>query len=231
MSLTEIAVIGSGSKGNCFLITNGSSRVLMDAGVSFPAIQKALNYKLDNVDACFVTHEHKDHSKSVQKLMDAGINCHMTEGTAKALGLKGHRLFTHATEGPVKNDSNFMVRAFGVTHDAADPCGYTLQHKNGDYIAYITDSGIIPETISTNFTHIIVECNYVESLLWASDHIHAERVKSTHLGLNQVVRWLAQCNRATEIIVMHLSEHHADPDEIDARLYCVTPIDAEVRIA
>lgn len=225
-----IDIIGSGSKGNAFLITIGDSRVLLDAGVSFPKIQKALGFSLKNLDGCFVTHEHKDHSQSVQKLMDAGVDCYMTKGTAEALGLKGHRLITHRQKGFIFETKNYQAFSFKTTHDATEPCGYVFQDKHGNSLAYITDTGVLPEPMP-GITHLIIECNYCESLLWESDLLHAQRVKSTHLGLKQVKAWLRQCTRLRELVVMHLSEHHADDIEIDSELYCVTPIDAGLRIA
>lgn len=235
MTLTRIDVIGSSSKGNAFLLTTGNSRVLLDAGVSFPKIQKAVDFNLSSIQACFITHEHADHCLGVEKLMDACVPCHMTHGTQRACGFDGSAYrysFSHDVDGPVKNDSDYMVHAFGVTHDAAEPCGYTFQHKNDDYIVYITDTGLPPRDFQ-GVTHLIIECNYCDDLLFASEAQHAGRVKSTHLGLNQVKAWLAQQKtaRLQEIVLCHLSRHHADRDKIEAEISAIAPIAVKVRIA
>ena len=39
----EIKVIGSGSSGNCYLIDDGRTALLLDAGVPFSAVQQAMD--------------------------------------------------------------------------------------------------------------------------------------------------------------------------------------------
>lgn len=55
----EIEVLGTGSSGNCYKISNGKFALLLECGLPFKVIQKKLNYKLTReIDACLITHEH-----------------------------------------------------------------------------------------------------------------------------------------------------------------------------
>ena len=56
--MIDIKVIGSGSSGNCYLANINGTQILLECGLPFKAIQKALNFKLSLIEACLVTHEH-----------------------------------------------------------------------------------------------------------------------------------------------------------------------------
>jgi phosphoribosyl 1,2-cyclic phosphodiesterase len=59
----KLTVLGSSSKGNCYLLEYKNKVLILDAGVKFKEVQKALNFKLDKVVGVLVTHEHMDHLK------------------------------------------------------------------------------------------------------------------------------------------------------------------------
>jgi len=56
--MIDIKVIGSGSSGNCYLANFNGTQILLECGLPFKVIQKALNFKLSSIEACLVTHEH-----------------------------------------------------------------------------------------------------------------------------------------------------------------------------
>jgi glyoxylase-like metal-dependent hydrolase (beta-lactamase superfamily II) len=51
-------VISSCSTGNAYILTAGADKLMLDCGVSWKRIQKALNFKLSDVVGCLITHEH-----------------------------------------------------------------------------------------------------------------------------------------------------------------------------
>ncbi|MDO8302889.1 MAG: MBL fold metallo-hydrolase, partial [Sedimentisphaerales bacterium] len=65
----------SSSAGNLYEITaaNGK-RLIIDPGVKWPKIQKALGYNLPGIEAAFVSHCHKDHAAAVKDAIKAGID-------------------------------------------------------------------------------------------------------------------------------------------------------------
>jgi phosphoribosyl 1,2-cyclic phosphodiesterase len=61
----HLTVLGSGSSGNCALITTTHTRVLVDAGLSSKQIVlrlEAAGVKPDALDGILLTHEHGDHT-------------------------------------------------------------------------------------------------------------------------------------------------------------------------
>ena len=45
----DIRVISSGSAGNCYLIDDGKTALLLDAGIAFSEIQKAMNFDTSHI--------------------------------------------------------------------------------------------------------------------------------------------------------------------------------------
>lgn len=56
-------MLGSSSKGNCYLLEYKNKVLILDAGVSFKEVQKALNFNIEKVVGVLITHEHMDHLK------------------------------------------------------------------------------------------------------------------------------------------------------------------------
>ena len=62
--MLKIIVLGSGSAGNCALVCTGTSRVLIDAGLSATRLLERLaacGVEPDSLSGIFITHEHGDH--------------------------------------------------------------------------------------------------------------------------------------------------------------------------
>ena len=66
-----LKVIGSGSKGNCYILENKTEVLILECGVHFDEVKEAMNYDLQKVCGILITHEHKDHCKGVP---DALVN-------------------------------------------------------------------------------------------------------------------------------------------------------------
>lgn len=69
----EISVysLGSGSKGNCFVLSDGKTNIMIDAGLSVRATISKLaeiGLRLQDVSGILLTHEHNDHVRSLAQL-------------------------------------------------------------------------------------------------------------------------------------------------------------------
>ena len=56
--------LASGSKGNCAIVLNNNTNIIIDAGISFITLKRKLEeYSLsfDQFNAILITHCHKDH--------------------------------------------------------------------------------------------------------------------------------------------------------------------------
>lgn len=82
-------VIASSSKGNVSYLETGNKKILIDAGISYTKIKKALKdigVNIKHVTDIFITHEHSDHVKGLKVLMRyISPKLHMSLGTKEAL--------------------------------------------------------------------------------------------------------------------------------------------------
>ena len=53
-----LKVLGSGSSGNGYLLTNGKETLILETGVKFIECKKALNFDLSSIVGAIVSHEH-----------------------------------------------------------------------------------------------------------------------------------------------------------------------------
>ena len=62
----QVAVLGSGSRGNSILVAGGNTRVLVDAGFSAKAMETRLGLLgllPEEIHAIVITHDHGDHTR------------------------------------------------------------------------------------------------------------------------------------------------------------------------
>ena len=134
--------LGSGSSGNALLIETERSCLLVDCGTSARSIAAALQRTAagaGGLTTLLLTHEHTDHVRSLPRLSLRGVRVVATPGTARALGLPND-LVTPIELGGQLALADATVTALGVSHDAAEPCGYSI--VAGDTpITVITDLG------------------------------------------------------------------------------------------
>ena len=65
----KLSSISSSSKGNCILVENNNSSILVDVGIQKKA-EEGLSFSgksLKNIDGIVITHEHSDHIKGFGK--------------------------------------------------------------------------------------------------------------------------------------------------------------------
>lgn len=73
----KIKSIASSSKGNAYLISDFQTTVLIECGISLKELKRKTNFIVPGViDACLISHEHGDHSKSLKDLLNAGVRCY-----------------------------------------------------------------------------------------------------------------------------------------------------------
>ena len=201
----------SSSSGNLHSITDGETTVLIECGLPWKEVQKYLGYKTSEVSAVCLTHEHKDHSRSVNEAARAGIDIYLLPETQATLGLEGHRIHPLPAMGRVKIGS-FQVLSFPLQHDAPI-CGFLF--ASGEQRAvYITDSYYCKYRFS-RLNVIAIECNYSKKTI--SPDIHPEvkkRLLRSHMSLENCIKFLKanDLSRCQEIHLIHLSRDNSDAE-------------------
>lgn len=199
--------LASSSKGNAYLVSDGETVLLLECGLPYKKLAEKSGFTLMNTAACFVTHEHKDHSHAVEQLVKRGVPVFMSEGTARALELWDAEIIEPNV--PIMVGA-FRVMAFRVAHDAADPFGYLIDDtRTGERLLFAADTHSL-SYIVPRLTYIAIECNYEESLLAASQRIPESlknRIRHSHFEVEDVIRWLKKqdLSHVLTIYLLHLS--------------------------
>lgn len=219
-----IKILASSSAGNEYIITAGEGEnqeiLLLEAGIVYKSIKKGLNYKIDNVVGCLISHQHSDHSMSAKFLAKDGINIYAPTELIEKLqseGINQRRIHIVADKDNFKI-GNFRVKAFKNYHRNSDgtecEClGYLINHKEIGTILFATDTYLIKPVFS-NVQNILVECNYNSELEEETREDHDTRRLESHMSLNNLKTFIQRWNlEATkDITLIHLSQHRADED-------------------
>lgn len=198
-------------------------------------IKKALNFNLSKVAAMLLSHEHNDHSKSTKELMNNGIDVYMSEPTASALSLSGHRLNTIE---PLKQFEvgNFKILPFEVQHDATLPLGYLIEEKSSGYrLLFATDTYYLKYKFK-NLNGIAIECNYIKETLdqnIADGYINEAskpRLLQSHFSLENVKSFLKAnvLKDCQEIVLLHLSNRNANANQMIKEIEELTGITPKI---
>ena len=210
----KIEVLTSGSSGNVTALEVGGELTLLDCGKPTSWTLERLNYKLPR--AVLVTHEHGDHAKAVTSWLKRGVDVYATAGTIEALELKRRHHLHKISAGVGFKVGDVRVEAIPAIHDAAEPVNFILS-GDGDRLLYATDTGALPR-ISDGLTKILIEANFSEPVLLASDidDYQKRRVLENHLSAEQAIKFL-RGHAAAEVHLIHISKRHGDGEEFKTR--------------
>ncbi len=236
----KIQVLGTGSSGNCYKVKMGRATLLLECGLPFKVIQRKLGFKLSDIDACLVTHEHMDHAKAVKDLMRAGVDCYMTKGTAEALELRGHRLKTYRSFEKARYYSeaieDVIVVPFEAIHDVKEPVSYFIRDDyNKESLVFVTDTAYLKYQLP-KCDVLMIECNYVKSTLDENVELGKvntslrNRIVRNHLSLETLVEALqaADLSRLKKIYLLHLSDSNSDEEFIKKTIQEITGVEVVV---
>lgn len=210
----DIKVIASGSSGNAYLIGDGKTRLLLDAGISFKRIQVGCGFRTSSIDACLVTHRHGDHAMAVPKLLQRGIPVYSNADVAEL-----HKGVQPVAALKEFNVNTLRILPFEVEHDA-ECYGYQVTSAaTGEKLVYITDSAYVRYTF-TGLTHIMIEANYDEDIMLGNVRDEkipfslAERVAGTHMSIDTLIDLLRanDMTKVRQIYLLHLSDNNSDAE-------------------
>ena len=149
----RLVLLASGSTGNCALISEGDTHLLIDAGISARRICGGLQQQgleLRDIAGVLVTHEHTDHIAGLRVLLRrAPLPVYTIAPAARALRAL---LPEHADAlCEIEPDCAALVGGAAVTpfctqHDAAGSCGYRISGESGS-VGFCTDLGAVTETV------------------------------------------------------------------------------------
>ncbi len=183
----------SGSSGNALFIGAGNTRILIDAGMTGKAIERALreiNVLPETLNGIAVTHEHSDHVKGVGIISRKyHVPIYANERTWNAMARNvgeihpGNRRF-------FEDENDFFIGdlalyPFPIPHDAADPVGFRVFY-GGHSVATATDMGYARKSVLKTLAGVdvlLLESNHDPELLRINPHYSLylkQRILSNH---------------------------------------------------
>ena len=200
--------LASSSSGNAYIVSDKDTRILLECGVSHSKLQKLSGFKLSEFHACLVSHEHKDHAKSVADLISRGMDVYMSQGTAEALETDGVKLIENMEQ---FNVGSLDIVPFTTFHDAAEPLGFLVKSRvDGDVLAFATD------TVNLRYKFpglniLAIEANYDKQILERCERIPEKvryRITNSHMEIDTLCDYLRSLDlsECREIHLLHLSD-------------------------
>lgn len=204
--------LASSSSGNAYLVSDGQTNILIECGLSHKKLQQACGFKLTSLDAVLISHEHKDHSQCVDKLLASGIPVYLSQGTARALELP-EKLLDMATEmiaGEQFTVGTMVIKPFSTFHDAQEPMGFVMQSTvDWDVFAFATDTVNLPYNFP-GVNILALEANFQQDILDRSERMPEKtkkRVSNTHMEIDKLCECLRRMDlrACRELWLLHLS--------------------------
>lgn len=223
--MLEIKAIASGSTGNAYLLDDGAGhKLLLECGVPFQTLLKALDFNLIQLSACLLTHEHKDHSKCVKDLLKHSVRVYTSKGTAKVLGIDDHWNYKAVPElMEIAVDEAWTFVPIKAEHDAVEPFIYLIRSKFAKaHILFATDTYFIRYKMPLDLSHILIECNYSMEHLNENiadgvvDASRKRRILHSHMNLDTLKEFI-RANKfplLEAVYLIHLSNDNSEEDRM-----------------
>ncbi len=219
----NFTVLGSGSRGNAYLVAAGATLLLVDAGFSRRELQRrmaAAGRSLEEVTALLLTHEHGDHCSAVPQLVKRErFPVLATPGTLEQTGLSGNGRIV-PLDGKALEMGDLRVTAFAVSHDAVEPVGFVFESQEGRRLGLVSDLGTVTTLVLQRLQGchcLALEANHDEEKLRTGPYPFdlQRRIRSNHGHLSnaQACRALADLVHGAlrAIVPIHRSEVNNDP--------------------
>lgn len=223
----KLKVIGSGSKGNCYLLHNDDEAIIIECGCQFSKVREEIRGLGLKIVGTLVSHEHADHAKYVKQWLEHGLDVYASKGTIEAIGdVSRISKMSVVEDGHWINVGSFQVLPFLTIHDAAEPYGFVIIHQESGPILFATDTSYIPHSFSY-LNQVMIECNYDEDLLAAREDIPEslkQRIRENHMSVDQCVDEMhMDCmSDVRNIVLIHLSEGDGDPISFRSKIEAET---------
>ena len=219
MSL-KLSVLASGSSGNCTYLSDDTTEILIDAGLSGRQIEQRLESigtSIAHVDGICLSHEHSDHisaARILQKRHDLPV--YANGGTIEAIRnhpKESSMVLQQFETGTPFSIGAFQIETFSIPHDAYEPVGFIIRHQVAT-IGVVTDIGMVTESICQKLRGchaLVVESNYDEDLLreaprpWSlKQRIRSRQGHLSNLEAAQLIMG-SHSEQLTHVILAHLS--------------------------
>ena len=225
--MLELCTLASGSSGNCLLVSDGATHLLVDDGISCRRITtalKGLGVDPASLSGVLITHEHSDHISGLTTLTkQLGIPVYASRGTGRQLCYRIaflEEVLHPFTPGDCFSIGGIDVESFPTPHDAAESTGYALS-AGGRKAAVVTDLGHVTAAVEAGIQGanlLVAEANH--DIEWVQSGPYPDFLKDRILGdrghLSNEAGAALVCSAVTKgastIVLAHLSHENNTPE-------------------
>lgn len=213
--MAKLRVLSSGSSGNCYILECGNEQLIIELGVSWKEILKGLNYDLSKVQACLVSHQHLDHSKSIPNAIKYGLQVVSCEEVRII-----HPQVKVLKKGVKMRLGGFSVQAIPLQHNC-ECYGFLIEHNSIGKLIFCTDTNSVPYRFK-GINHWLIESNYSNDLLIDNmcNDTYSQSASENHMEIEDTIEVLKQ-NYSSElqtIILCHLSNGNSNAELFKQRV-------------
>ena len=238
--MIRVTPIASGSSGNCYLIDDGKTKILIEAGIPIKRMQKGCDWMLSDVAGALISHEHGDHASHAKDLTRFGVDVYASQGTIdgtqdKPYALRGPQVH------PIKalqefSIGTFRILPFDVEHDAKEPLGFLIRSTaTGEKLLFFTDTYYLKYKFP-GCDIIMAECNYTMDQLLknVADGItpayRIQRLAKSHMSLETLEEMLQanDLSRLKQIYLLHLSSDNSYEEVMKQEIQKLTGVEVYV---
>jgi len=230
--------LASSSEGNCYIISDGTTILMIECGIPVGRVTKKIN--LANIDAILITHEHKDHCGYLKQFIKSK-QVYATAGTFESkedeIGL-----YVYHRNVIEKNKwftiGSLQIYAFETQHDAKEPVGYFIHSTtNSENLLFATDTFYIKPRFE-GINYLMIEANYDVKIL--EENIKEGKIPSSlrkrlihsHFEISNVIKFIQanDMSQLKDVYLMHLSSGNSNEADFYNRVKEVVGKDVNVYV-
>ena len=230
--MITLTTVGTGSKGNAYILRDGNWQFLLDAGVPWKSIQKACEYQ--PLDGAVCSHWHGDHVDGAKQVSRYGCDIYAGEDAAQGIAER-----TGARIRPLKPQKAYRINGWNVLcfplpHEDVPNYGFVIRSPMSYHkLAYLTDFGYTKYRFKQlHVDSLLISCNHMdnpEAFAGSENFGHVVRGHSSLSVVKEIVT-VNQTDSLKHIVLCHISEENGDPDEMARQIAEIAP-QATVHIA
>lgn len=218
--MATIKVFASGSSGNCYLLTSGTHRLLLECGIKGKELLSAINYDL-NVSA-IVSHAHLDHAKGIKTLTDYGVNVYSNNEVAEK-----HKHVITMEQKKAYDINGYKVMPLEVPHGECQNYAYVIDLPNNDgRLLFCTDAERFRYKVG-DVNYIMIEANYSDEILMQKlmDGEDVQSRSENHMEISETERVVKShtSEDLRAVVLIHLSNGLSHAERFKSRISAVVP--------
>lgn len=223
---------GSGSSGNCYLLSASCGHLIIDMGIGLRTLRKYFSdygLHLTDIRAALLTHDHADHAKSIGSLAhDMFLSVYATrkvfggiDGNYVIKRKVAQELRKYITNNESFDIEDFHITPFHVPHDSHDNVGYRIECE-GVVLVIVTDAGSVTEEMQQYIAqadYLLIEANHDEQMVRYGRYpaFLKQRILSDigHMSNSTCGHTIAKCHspHLRHVMLCHLSQDNNNPEK------------------